>query len=275
MTTSNQILEKLTTSIESKGSALVALSGGIDSTLLSYLSHRALGKRARSCTVISEFFITDERRYIDVFVERFEISHSYIELRVLEDELVVSNPQKRCYYCKKAIFEMLLQKARREGFSAVFDGTNLDDLDEDRPGIKALHELGVVSPFIETGVGKEEILRWARSLGLEHFIRPSNTCLATRVSPSLRINEEILEMIEKAERYLHRLGFSVVRVRYHEGGTARIEVASEELHRLLDTSLHRDMVQYLKRVGFRRVAVDLEGYKKQKGPPGGGPLYLF
>jgi len=265
-------LEKLTAFIQSKGSALVALSGGVDSTLLSYLTNRALGERSQSVTVVSEFFISHEKAVIDRFVEQYGINHIYMPIHVLEDKRIVSNPSRRCYYCKKAIFEKLTKRAEREGYTAVFDGTNMDDLNEDRPGIRALHELGVVSPFIEAGVGKEGVVRLARTLGLAQFIRPSNTCLATRIPTMVRITEEKLAMVENAETYLHTLGFRVVRVRYHEGDTARIEVAPKELYRLLDTSMHNKILQYFKDVGFMHVTIDIEGYKKGVlgvGPPDG------
>jgi uncharacterized protein len=215
--------------------------------------------------MVSEFFITEEGRYIDQFVEKYRISHSYLEVRIIQDERIVSNPSNLCYHCKKIMFETLLKKAREDGFAAVLDGTNLDDLGDHRPGIRALRELGIVSPFAETGVGKKEILRCARSLGLDHFIRPSNTCLATRIAPSVRISEKALAMVEKAESHLHHLCFSVVRVRYHEGGTARIEVAPEELPRLLDASLHAGVIRHFREIGFSRVAVDMEGYRKNEG----------
>jgi uncharacterized protein len=275
MTNPDTALEQLTACIKSTASALVALSGGIDSILLSYLAHRTLGRGALSCTVVSEFFIAEERRYIDQFVEKYQISHSYLEVRIIEDERIVSNPSNRCYHCKKIIFETLLRKAQEEGFAAVFDGTNFDDLSDYRPGIRALRELGIVSPFVETGMGKKEILRCARSLGLDNFIRPSNTCLATRIASSVRISEEALAMVEKAESHLHHLGFSVVRVRYHEGGAARIEVLPEELHRLLDTSVHSGIIQHFKEIGFSRVAVDMEGYRRKEGSPSGNPSGMF
>jgi uncharacterized protein len=258
------IPETLIHIMRSRQAALVALSGGVDSTLLSFVAQRALGKNARSVTVVSEFFISEEKRFVDAFVGQYQIDHEYLRIQVIGDERIASNPEKRCYYCKRAIFETLTDKAHAEGYNAVFDGTNIDDLDEDRPGIQALHELGVVSPYIEARIGKEAILELARGLGLGDFIRPSNTCLATRVTSGITISEKILEMIERAEAYLHERGFEVVRVRYHEGGIARIEVLPEDFPKVLDTSLYGDLGAYFRHLGFKRISVDIDGYIKKR-----------
>ena len=160
-------LQVLTDYIESRRSALVALSGGIDSMLLSLLAHRVLGSNAHAATVVTEFFIQREASFIERFVDEFHVSHSFLEIGVLENEHILSNPENRCYHCKRLICENLLRKAHEKGLAVVFDGTNVDDLGEDRPGIRALHELGVVSPYLEAGVGKQEILRYAASCGLK------------------------------------------------------------------------------------------------------------
>jgi len=265
-------LQALTQYIQSQGSALVALSGGIDSTLLSLLAQRVLGNSAHALTVRSEFFISSEASFIERFVGEFHVSHSFLEVSVLGDARVVSNPENRCYYCKRLIFENLVREARTRSCAAVFDGTNVDDLGEDRPGIQALHELGIASPYIDAGIDKRDILRFAASLGLESYIHPSNTCLATRIPAHTPLREDVLKMVEKAESFMHSCGFEVVRVRYHEPYAARIEVIEKDLPRLLNTSLRAELISRFKDLGFRRVSIDMEGYRIKKDPPAEGSL---
>ena len=265
-------IQTLTRYIQSQGSALVALSGGIDSTLLSLLAHRVLGNNAHSVTVRSEFFIRSETSYIDRFVGEFHVSHSFLKVSVLGDERILSNPENRCYHCKHLIFENLLRESRRRGCAAVFDGTNVDDLGEDRPGRQALYELGIVSPYIEAGIDKQDILRFAASLGLESYIHPSNTCLATRIPAHTPLRVEVLKMVEEAESFMHSRGFEVVRVRYHEPYSARIEVIEEDLPRLLSTSLRAELISRFKNLGFMRMSIDMEGYRTKKDPSDEGSL---
>jgi uncharacterized protein len=253
-------LQALNRYIESRGSALVALSGGIDSTLLSLLTHRTLGSNAHALTVRSEFYITREASFVERFVEQFQVSHSFLEIHVLGDERLRSNPDNRCYHCKRLIFENLIRSAREQSLSAVFDGTNVDDLGEERPGIRALHELGIQSPFVEAGMGKQDILRCAASMGLASYIHPSNTCLATRIPVQTPLREEVLRKVEEAESFMHASGFDIVRVRYHEPDIARIEVSEEYIPRLLHAPFRTKLVSRLKKLGFRNVSVDLEGY---------------
>jgi uncharacterized protein len=255
-------LETLNRYIKSRGSALVALSGGIDSTLLSLLTHRVLGGNAHAITVVSEFYIKSERSFVERFVDEFAVTHSFLRVSVMGDKEIQSNPGKRCYYCKRLIFRDLVKEAHEREISVVFDGTNIDDLDEDRPGISALHELGVVSPYVEANIGKQDILQYATALGLKRYIHPSNTCLATRIPAFTPIREEVLNMVEKAEHYLHTNGFEVVRVRYHEPNTARIEVLEKHIGRLLTEPLNVKLIAYMKELGFTKVSVDMEGYKK-------------
>lgn len=254
-------VEDLQRFIKSSENALVALSGGIDSILLSFLTHRILKESAVSMTVLSEFFIKSEKSVVDRFIAEFGITHRFLRISVLNDERVVSNPLNRCYYCKRSVFEELLSKARECGISAVFDGTNTDDLREDRPGIRALNELGVLSPFAEVGIRKRDICELARTNGLEQYIRPSNTCLATRVTSLTRIDERVLNMIEKAEEFMHNNGFEIVRVRYHERNTARIEVPKKDLSKAFNSLLHPKILSRFKHIGFERVSIDLAGYK--------------
>jgi uncharacterized protein len=252
----------LTQYIQSRKSVLVALSGGIDSMLLSLLAHRALGSNAHAVTVMSEFFIKREASFVERFIDEFHISHSFLKVSVLENERILVNPENRCYLCKRFIFEKLLGVACEKGLSVVFDGTNVDDLDEDRPGIRALHELGIVSPYVEAGIDKQDILRYASSCGLKSYIRPSNTCLATRIPAFVPLREEVLQMVDEAESFMHDHGFDMVRVRYHEPYVARIEVNNKSLFRLLQPAFKLELTAHFKSLGFNKISIDMEGIRK-------------
>jgi uncharacterized protein len=168
------------------------------------------------------------------------------------------NPPDRCYLCKRALFTRLIAVAEEQGFAAVLDGSNVDDLTDYRPGLRALGELGVKSPFLECGIGKEDVRRLARALGLPTWRKPTNTCLLTRIPFGRKITMETLQRIEEAERLLLDRGYDWVRVRCH-GDLARIEVAPGLRRRLLDEA--DPIIEGMEGLGFRYVTLDLRGYQ--------------
>jgi len=184
-------------------------------------------------------------------------------LRVLDyDDLsnpeFVSNPSDRCYICKLIRFRHLGELAAKEGFAALVEGSNADDLDDYRPGRRAVTETGAVSPLQELGFSKNEIRTLARAFGLSVWDRPSAPCLATRFPYGSPITHEGLRQVANGERYLHELGFRVVRVRHH-GTMARLEVAPDEINRLV--AMREEVTAYFKTMGFTYVAADLSGYR--------------
>jgi len=239
---------------------IVAYSGGIDSTVLGYIARDVLEENVTLLTIVSEFFINREKRYIENFIKTFSIKHKYIQISIINKKNIVCNDVNRCYYCKKEIFSNLLKYANNNDINIIFDGTNTDDLKEFRPGLKALDELNIIAPFIKTEIGKKDIYRIATHYGLDDYIRPSNTCLATRIMQDTKITNKKLKMVERAEEYMHDLGFKVVRVRYHYPDIARIEVLKESLKSLLDKQVIDSVVKRFKEIGFKRVSVDIEGY---------------
>jgi uncharacterized protein len=248
--------------LQSLGSTLIALSGGIDSMLLSFISQSLLGEKSFSVTVDSEFFIPQEKAFIDGFVKDKQIRHEYFTVSVLADDALRKNPSNRCYLCKKLIFRALTEYGKKRGFSSICDGTNMDDLLEDRPGLRALEELQIVSPYVQAGLGKKDILDLARAKNLEKYIRPSNTCLATRIHTDSDITGEKLRMVADAEEFMKKLGFPVVRVRFHDPYIARIEVGRDSLGALwMEETLIR-VKDAFRRIGFQRTAIDIEGYVK-------------
>ncbi len=248
--------------LRSLNSALIALSGGIDSMLLSFISQSLLGEKSFSVTVDSEFFIPQEKHFIDGFVKEKQIRHEYLSVSVLATDELRKNSSNRCYLCKKLIFRALTEYGKKRGFSPICDGTNTDDLLEDRPGLRALEELQIASPYVEAGLGKKDILDLVSALGLETYIRPSNTCLATRISTDSNITGEKLRMVADAEEFMKKLGFPVVRVRFHDPCIARIEVGRDSLGALWQEEILARVKDAFRRIGFQRTAIDIEGYTK-------------
>lgn len=252
--------EQLRRLIRSFGSAIVAFSGGVDSGYLAYVANAELGARALAVTADSASYPEFQRRIALELVSRFGIRHRFISTGELEDPNYLSNPADRCYYCKRELYAKLSQLAEELGFSAICDGTNADDLGDWRPGRKAAREFQVRSPLLECGLTKSEIRQLARRAGLPIWDLPASACLSSRIPHGQVITLEKLSAIEKAEDALRNLGFRQLRVRHH-GDVARIEIAAEEMARALDLEMAARMAAALKALGFRYVALDLEGYR--------------
>ncbi len=197
-----------------KGAA-VAFSGGVDSSVVAAAAYSALGDNAIAVTVASEFLPESELRQASSVASAVGIRHEILPINALEDEAVASNPPDRCYHCKSADFAAVSNIAKKFGITFVFDGTNADDLGGRRPGLKALVELGVKSPLLELGIGKDEVREIARELNLPNAEKPSSPCLASRFPYGMRITREDLERVREAEEYLFTLGFTELRVRHH------------------------------------------------------------
>ena len=178
---------------------------------------------------------------------------------ILEDDAIRQNPRDRCYLCKREVFTLIRQEASKQGITTVIDGTHIDDLQEYRPGLKAIQELGVQSPLLDCGFNKDDVRMALLNMGIKEWNQASSPCLATRIPYDTPITEEGLRMIEKGEDYLSSLGIKVLRLRLH-GNLARIEVLPCDFPILLE---HREgIVASLKDLGFRQVSMDLEGYRK-------------
>jgi uncharacterized protein len=256
--------EKLRRFIKEKGrdGVVIALSGGVDSSTLAAVCHHVLGERAVAVTAKSPTYPPEEMDEAKRITKEMGIKHFIVETDELSNEDFVRNPENRCYFCKKELLECLQDFAQKVGFKAVFEGTNLSDLGGHRPGFKAVQEMkNVFSPWAETGFTKEEIRALARKFGLAIHDKPALACLASRIPFGEQITEERLKRVGEAERIVRKIsGVRQLRVRDHNG-LARIEVGKDERVLLFKVGIIDKIAEELKRLGFKFVTLDLEGYR--------------
>ncbi|KJS86984.1 MAG: hypothetical protein JM58_05555 [Peptococcaceae bacterium BICA1-8] len=263
-------LSKLKKWFANKEGVLVAFSGGVDSALLLKIAQEVLGNKALAVTANSPLNTPEEKEGAIRVAREIGAEHLVVELNDLENPQVSSNPPDRCYYCKKARFESMLRLAEEKGLEVVVDGSNIDDLNDYRPGLKAVKELGIASPLEEVGFNKAEIRRAAQQLGLSVWDKPSEPCLATRIPFNTEITKDKLIRVIQAERYLkNNLGLSQVRVRDHNG-LARIEVEKKDLEKLL--ARRDEVTKLLLEEGFYYITLDLEGYRTGSMNQAGGKI---
>ena len=232
----------------------VAYSGGVDSSLLLYAAKTALAGPGKviALTAISSLCPSHSiAGWRAVFNDHFvgKVEHREIEMNILENRSFVSNNSGRCYICKKIMYSLLTSSTRKEGFRILLDGTNSDDLQEQRPGLQAIRELGVKTPLSDAGLNKDEIRQLARDAGLSNYALPSNSCLATRVPPSTRITVEMLQRINHAELFILKLGFSGCRVKPQKKYT-RIELQAENIDKITDPTIKNRITSYFIRNNF-------------------------
>jgi pyridinium-3,5-biscarboxylic acid mononucleotide sulfurtransferase len=253
-------LEKLKESIRRMGSLAVAYSGGVDSTFLLKVAHDVLDANVMAVTARSSTYPEREFREATDFAQKIGVRHKVIVSEELDIEGFADNPVDRCYFCKRELFTKILDVAKQNGLRYVADGSNVDDLGDYRPGMKAVKELGVVCPLKEAGMGKNDIRILSKEMDLPTWDKPAFACLSSRFPYGQKITREKLDVIDRMEQFLMDQGFRQVRVRHH-GDMARIEVSVEERSKFFDVDLMDRIHERFRQLGFAYVALDLKGYR--------------
>jgi uncharacterized protein len=252
--------DRLRSLLREMKSAVLAYSGGVDSSLLLKAASEVLGARLVVVTAYSETYPLAELAAAKEFAGSLGVIPRILHTAELASEDFVKNSTERCYFCKKELFGKLQQIAKNEGIPFIIDGSNTDDLKDYRPGSKAAGEFSVRSPLREAGFSKSDVRACAQKLNLPVWDKPSLACLSSRIPYGTRITPKILTIIQSAEDCLHSLGYRQVRVRHH-GDTARIEVERDEFERLLSGDTVQKVVTAFKQLGYTYICMDLEGYR--------------
>ncbi len=243
---------------------IVALSGGVDSAVVALAAKKALDKYAIAITADYNTLSVDELNSAKKVAKEINIEHKIITYNELDNAEFVKNDSLRCYHCRSGLASYLLREAENENVELIVDGTNIDDLKDYRPGIKALRENGIKSPLVELGIGKNNVRSIAKSNNLSIFDKPSNSCLASRIPHGLPVTFEKLKRIEAAESLVRSI-FNVKQVRVRDyQGLAMIEVGKEEIKEMFDTIKLSTIDSKLKNLGFKHIALDLSGYKSRE-----------
>lgn len=257
----DQKFQKLQNLLREMEKVVIAFSGGVDSTFLLRVARDVLGaQNVVALTATSPTYPQYEFEESQKLAASFAVRQVVVESNELEIPGFAANDPRRCYYCKHELFSICRQQARELGFAFILDGSNADDLADYRPGREAACELAVRSPLLEAGLSKDEIRELSRRLDLPTWQKQPFACLSSRFPYGTEITPERLAQVDRCETFLRHREFRSYRVRYH-GETARIEVAAEEIPRLLDSELRQAIVREFKAAGFTYVALDLQGYR--------------
>lgn len=257
----NEKMQQLKLYINKLGSVLVAFSGGVDSTFLLKVCKDVLGKdKVLAATVKSNLIPEKEIQEAQELVKLIGVKHVIIEFDEFKIPGIYENTSKRCYFCKREIFSKLVLSAKKLNLNYVVDGTNIDDMEDFRPGLKALKKLNIISPLRENKITKDEIRYFSKKMNLLTWNKPSMACLASRIPYGENITLEKLVRVERAEEILKELGVSQFRVRCH-GNLARIEILPREIKRILDKNFRNKIVKKFKKIGFIYITLDLLGYR--------------
>jgi len=243
------------------GAVAVAFSGGVDSTVVARAACQVLRERAVAVTAVSPSLPDKDLELARRLATLIGIRHVLLPTEELDNPDYVRNQGDRCFHCKSELYRRMTCHLGKWQADWICSGANLDDLGDYRPGLEAARLHRVRHPLVEAGLTKADTRQLARHWRLPNWNKPAAPCLSSRIAPGVAVTAERLRRIERAEEYLQRLGYDRVRVRLHDGELARIEVPAEALHLLCDAQRRRDLVDYLRSLGFRFVTVDLEGLR--------------
>ena len=246
---------------DNKTSALVSLSGGVDSALVAHAAFQKLGKRSFAVTADYKTLSKEELDSSKQIADEIGIKHIIINYNELENENFVKNDNNRCFYCRDELSEKLIETAKQFQLDVILDGTHTDDLGDYRPGINALRKNGIKSPLLDVNLSKDEIRTICKKIGLTIYNRPSNSCLASRIPWGQRVTAERLARIEMGETIIKQLtGFELIRVRDMDG-MAKIEVATNNISVLYEKNYLEQITNKLQMIGFHSVTIDPNGYR--------------
>ena len=254
-------INRLVDFMKSMQHCVVAYSGGVDSAVVAKIAALVLGERAKAVMAVSPSVAAGEVESAKKLAEEIGIDFHLIHTSEMEDPRYLKNDERRCYYCKQGLYLALKEFVREFPHTTIANGTNTDDLGDYRPGLEAARELRVVSPLVEAGLNKQNVRQLAKQWNLSVWDKPATPCLSSRIAYGESVTPERLRMVDQAETYLRSLGFRELRVRYHAGDLARIEIPQGEVSRFVTLAEDKKIANRFQDLGFRFVTLDLVGFR--------------